>query len=187
MAKAIILLADGFEEVEAITVIDVLRRCDVELLIAGLGKEHVKSARGVKIIPDKSIDEVIESKDIESSDAVILPGGGKGVENLKKNEKVKKLLKAFMSRNKTIAAICAAPTALASFGLLKNRKATVYPGLENELKEAGAEHVDSKIVVDGNIITSKGPGTAFNFAFELAKELAGREKAEEVAKAMLFL
>jgi len=185
MAKAIILLADGFEEIEAITVIDVLRRCGVGLEIVGLRKGYVRSARGVKIIPDKSIDE-IANESIASFDAVILPGGGEGVENLKKSEKVRKLLNDFMSKSKQIAAICAAPTALASFGLLKNKKATVYPGLENELKEAGAEIANSKVIVDGNIITSRGPGTASDFAFEIARKLAGKEKTEEVAKAMLF-
>ncbi|OAG27364.1 DJ-1 family glyoxalase III [Thermodesulfatator autotrophicus] len=179
MAKVAILLAPGYEELEAVTVIDVLRRGGVDLVIAGLEDAPIPSARNVKIVPDTTVDQLSP----DELDMVILPGGLPGVENLKKDSRVKDLIQKMQEKGKKCAAICAAPGALAAFGVLKGKKATIYPSLKNELKEAKPE--DAPVVVDENIITSQGPGTAMPFAFTLLALLAGEEKAKEVAKQML--
>ncbi len=180
MPKVAILLAPGYEELEAVTVIDVLRRAGVEILITGLSDDPVPSAREVKIVPDTTIDQL----DPAELDMVVLPGGLPGVANLKKDPRVKELLDQVNQRGKVCAAICAAPGALASFGLLKGKKATIYPSLREELK--GAELSDAPVVVDGHVVTSQGPGTALSFAFKLAEILVGPEKAQKVAQAMLL-
>ncbi len=180
MAKVALLLAPGFEELEAVTVVDVLRRAGIECVIAGLDKDPVPSARNVKIVPDLTIEEL----DPEELELVVLPGGLPGVENLKRDPRVKELLEKMKSRGKMCAAICAAPGALAAFGLLEGKKATIYPTLRDELK--GAQIEEAPVVVDGNVVTSQGPGTALPFAFTLVELLAGREKASEVARQMLL-
>ena len=180
MAKAAILLAPGYEELEAVTVVDVLRRAGISCLIVGLTKEPVPSAREVKIVPDLSIDEL----KAEELDLVILPGGIPAVEKLKQDQRVKSLLEKMKEKGKICAAICAAPGALSSFGLLQGRKATIYPTLKEELK--GAQIEEAPVVVDGNIVTSQGPGTALPFAFKLVEILAGMEKAKEIAQQMLL-
>lgn len=179
MAKVAILLADGFEEVEAVAPIDVLRRAGVEVIIVGLKKDPVASARNVKIVPDATIEEI----NPEELDMVILPGGAGGVEKLKEDPRVEKLIKAMQEKRKFIGAICAAPTALAKFGILEGKKATVYPSLVEEIKPA--QFLNEPVVEDENIITSQGPGTALEFGLRLAERLVGKEKAREVAKRML--
>ncbi|RMH79906.1 MAG: DJ-1/PfpI family protein [Acidobacteria bacterium] len=179
MAKVAIVLAEGFEEVEAVAPIDVLRRAGVEVLIAGLTKDPVPSARNLRIVPDTTVDEL----KAEELDMVILPGGAGGVERIKKDPRVEMLLKQMEEKKKLIGAICAAPTALASFGLLKGRKATVYPSLVEDIKPA--EFVNQAVVEDQNIITSQGPGTALEFSLKLVEKLIGKEKAKEVAGRML--
>ncbi|MCS7262104.1 MAG: DJ-1/PfpI family protein [Aquificaceae bacterium] len=179
MPKVAVLLAEGFEEVEAVAPIDVLRRAGVEVVVAGLSPEPVASARGVKIVPDTTVDQLRA----EELDMVILPGGAGGVERLKQDPRVEELLKNMQEKNKLIGAICAAPTALAKFGLLQGKKATVYPSLVEEIKPA--QFIDQSVVEDQNVITSQGPGTALEFGLKLAEKLLGREKATEVAQRML--
>lgn len=179
MAKVAIVLAEGFEEVEAVAPIDVLRRAGVEVIIAGLTKDPVPSARNLKIVPDTTVDEL----KAEELDMVILPGGAGGVERIKKDPRVERLLKQMEEKKKLIGAICAAPTALASFGLLKGRRATVYPSLVDDIKPA--EFVNQAVVEDQNIITSQGPGTALEFSLKLVERLLGKEKAKEIAGRML--
>ncbi len=179
MAKVAILLAPGFEELEAVTVIDVLRRGGVEVVIAGLEEAPIPSARGVKIVPDVGIDKL----SADELDLVILPGGLPGVENLKKDPRVRKLIEEVRAKGKKCAAICAAPGALAAFGVLEGKRATIYPSLKEELK--GAQIEEAPVVVDGEVITSQGPGTALPFAFKLLEILAGEEKAREIAQQML--
>jgi 4-methyl-5(b-hydroxyethyl)-thiazole monophosphate biosynthesis len=180
MAKKVaILLAEGFEEVEAVAPIDVLRRGGVEVIIAGLTKDPVPSARNVKIVPDVSVDEL----NPDELDMVILPGGAGGVEKLKQDPRVERLVKAMEEKGKYISAICAAPTALAKFGILEGKKATVYPTLVEEIKPA--VFVDMPVVEDERVITSQGPGTALEFGLRLLEKLEGKEKAREVAKRML--
>jgi 4-methyl-5(b-hydroxyethyl)-thiazole monophosphate biosynthesis len=171
MVSAIMLLAPGFEEIETTTVVDVLRRCDVEVTIAGTEPNTIKGAHGMKLVSDISIDRV----NVKDFDAVICPGGNPGYVNLRKNSRVLAIIKEAFNSDKLVAAICAAPAVLADAGILKNRKCTIYPGMEIELEKGGGEPQKDLVVEDGNIITSQGPATAFLFAFRIAKRLADRK------------
>lgn len=179
MAKVLVPLAEGFEELEAVTVIDVLRRAGIEVITAGLHPGPVPSTRKVAVIPDTTID----TTRADDFDMIILPGGQPGSDNLNADIRIDKLLKDFDSANKLIGAICAAPTVLASAGLLNGRQATSYPSYRERL--GGAYYLDRAVVEDGKIITSKGPGTAMSFALAIVSRLAGNRAAEDVAKAML--
>jgi protein deglycase len=179
--KALVILADGFEEIEAISVIDILRRAGIEVTACGLDSKKVKGSKGIVIDSDK----ILEDDDIEY-DACILPGGMPGSENLAKSGKVKKILLDMANQGKIIGAICAAPAiVLAPFGVLDNKSATCYPGME----EAFADSTDFKaddIVIDGNIITSRGPATALKFAIALVDALCGNTVAQKIANATLL-
>ncbi len=148
------------------------------MVTAGLSGITVKGSSGVKIIADA------ELKNINPDEfaVIVLPGGYPGYVNLAESEKVLKIIKEFNSQNKMVAAICGAPTVLAKAGILNNRNATVYPGLEKELPNP----IDKKVVVDGNIITSQGPGTAMKFALKLVEILSGEDKAKEIKEQLLF-
>jgi len=174
MTSIIVFLAPGFEEIEASTIIDVLRRSNIKVTIVGLTSKEVKGAHAIKIIPDVNINEVI----LENYDAVILPGGSPGYKNLKKNKKVMEIIKKAFIKNKLIAAICAAPAVLSETGILKGKKCTIYPGMESELKKGGGIHQEKWIVEDGNIITSQGPATALPFAIKIVEKLTNKETAE---------
>ena len=171
MASAILLLAPGFEEIETTTIVDVLRRCNVEVTIAGIELNTIEGAHGMKLVSDISIDK-INVKDFE---AVICPGGNPGYMNLRKDPRVLAIIKEASNSDKLVAAICAAPAVLADAGILKNRKCTIYPGMEMELEKGGGEPQQDLVVEDGNIITSQGPATALLFAFRIAKRLADRK------------
>ncbi len=179
MKRVAVLLAPGYEEIEAVAPIDILRRAGVEVIIAGLTADPVPSARDVKIVPDTTVDNL----KAEELDMVILPGGAGGVENLKKDERVKKLVEEMRNKDKTVAAICAAPTALVAYGVLGSRRATVYPSLKDNL--GTAVYTEEKVVVDNGIVTSQGPGTAIEFGLKLVEILLGYEKAKEVAERIL--
>lgn len=174
--KAIIVLAEGFEEMEAVIPIDILRRAGVEVVVAGLTDLIIKGSRGVMIQADCLIEV-----HAEHADALILPGGGKGAENLAMSEKIKKIIREMHSQGRIIGAICAAPAVVLSpLGILSQKKATCFPDCA-ELFEKDVHYVDKSVVVDGNIITSKAAGTAFDFALALVKALLGEEKAAEVS------
>lgn len=179
MAKVAILLADGFEEVEAMTVIDVLRRADIEVVIAGLHDGHVASARKVKVIPD----ELIGNVRADDFDMVVLPGGQPGSDNLNADERVRALVRDFHGRGKLTGAICAAPYVLANAGVLDGKKATSYPSYRDKL--GSACYSEERVVEDGSVMTSRGPGTSFAFAFAIVERLAGKEKAQKIREAML--
>lgn len=171
-----LFLADGFEEVEAITPIDYIRRCDVEVCSVGINGKQIKGAHGLVIEADMEIDEYSSDENV---DMIILPGGLRGTENLKSNIKViEAIKKAYV--NSSIAAICAAPSILGQLGLLKGRKACCYPGFEKYLE--GAKISFEPVVVDNNIITSRGPGTAQQFSFEIIEYLTDREKSYEISQ-----
>jgi 4-methyl-5(b-hydroxyethyl)-thiazole monophosphate biosynthesis len=178
---ALLILAEGFEEVEAIGPVDFLRRAGVRVTIAGLTDLTVKSARHIGVAAD------ILLKDLkEMPDAVILPGGFSGATNLAKSREVAELVKKMNAAGKVVAAICAAPAAvLAPLGILDGKKATCYPGCESDFSKATV-HSMGRVVEDGNIITSQGPGTALEFAFVIAVRLAGKEMAETVRSKMLI-
>src|SRR5208283_1314712 len=154
MTQVVVLLADGFEEVEAMAIIDILRRADITVVIAGLHAGPVESARHVRVIPDTVIDTIRA----DNFDMLVLPGGQPGADNLNADERVKNLLREFRDKGKMTGAICAAPYVLANAGVLDGRQATVYPTFENRL--GNAKYLDKDVVADGPVLTSKGPGTA---------------------------
>lgn len=173
-----VFLAEGFEEIEAVTVIDILRREKFDVMVAGVNLNEITGSMGIKIKPDIDVLSVCQ-KDLQG---VVLPGGMPGMENLFKNDDIKKIIKYCWEKNLLIASICAAPSILGRMGILEGKKACCYPGFEKELK--GAKIVNEKVVTDGNIITSKGPGTAFDFAICIAEWLSGRPCSGRVRESM---
>ena len=176
--KILVPLANGFEEIEATTIIDILRRAELKVVTAGLSGITVKGSKEIKIIADELLDDI----NPEEFTAIVLPGGYPGYVNLAESEKLLEIIKELNSQNKMVAAICGAPTVLARAGILNNRNATVYPGLEKELPNP----LNKKVVVDGNIITSQGPGTAMEFALKLVEILSGEDKAKEIKEQLLL-
>ncbi len=181
MARALVFLAKGFEEIEACTIVDILRRCGVEVTMAGLAPDLVEGAHGIKFVPD----ETIEKADVKDFDAIVCPGGAPGYKNLRKNQRVIAMIKEAFNSNKLVAAICAAPAVLSDAGVLKGKACTIYPGMEGELEKGGGKPKKDIVVVDGNVITSRGPATALPFALKLAEKLAGKNVAENVRKKTL--
>lgn len=181
MKNVVLFLADGVEEVEAITVIDILRRGDVEIKTMSISKSLiVEGSHKVNIKADLLFDKEIA----ENADMIILPGGGVGTDNLKKHKELNEVVEYFVKNNKYTAAICAAPTVLGVKGLLTGKKAVCYPGLEEQLKQA--EIGNDNVVIDGKIITSKGPGTAMEFALKILEILKGTEVCESVKSGLLL-
>jgi protein deglycase len=173
--KVIVPLAPGFEEIETMAIIDILRRAEVEVYLAGTTEPPVASARGVKVIPDISID------DITDYDAVVLPGGNPGYMNLAGDERVLKLVKNAYKEGKYVAAICAAPSVLGKAGIMEGITATHYPGID----VIGAKYTSERVTRDGTIITSQGPGTAIDFALFLVEIFMGMATSETVREAIL--
>ena len=169
MAQVLIPLAVGFEEIEAVTLIDILRRAHIDVTIAGLDREQVCGAHGITVEADMLLDDV----ELSVFDMIVLPGGLPGAEHLAKSEKVQKILQYFDGDNKRIGAICAAPWALATAGVLKE-KYTCYPSFEKTIGKEGYIS-NSNVVYDHNIMTSRGPSTAMEFALAIVKELSGEE------------
>lgn len=179
MKNVVVFLADGAEEIEALSPVDMLRRAGADVTLAGVGKKEIICAHNVKIVCDKELSEVSG----EDFDMYVLPGGGLGTENLSHSELVLDTIKKAYSDGKTVAAICAAPSVLGKAGILKGKKATCYPGFEKYLE--GAEAVLGNVVCDGNIITSRGAGTAMSFSLALVEILYRKDKAEELRKAVI--
>jgi 4-methyl-5(b-hydroxyethyl)-thiazole monophosphate biosynthesis len=174
-------LAEGFEEIEAVTIVDVLRRGEVDVKTVSIGAKMLAGAHGIQLEADLVIDEA----DTEDCEMIVFPGGMPGTLNLKKDKRVTDVITAFASDSeKTVAAICAAPMILGGLGILKGKKATIYPGMEDGL--TGAEPCTDTVVKDGNIITSRAPGTAMEFALELITVLKGKAVAEEVRKGLVM-
>jgi protein deglycase len=177
--KAVVPMAAGFEEIEFSSIVDILRRAEVEILTAGLKDGLIEGAHGVRARADMSLDQV----EADNFDAIIIPGGSPGFINLSQDERVLNLLREMDKAGKYIAAICGGPSVLARAGVFRGRKATIYPGMEGMLE--GAESVDSRVVVDGKLITSKGPGTAMDFALKLVEILEGKDIMEEVKSGLV--
>ena len=180
-SKALVLLAPGFEEIESASIVDILRRCGIEVTIAGLRRDVVESSHGVKWIPDKFIEEV----DARDFDALICPGGSPGWENLRKDRRVLELVRKAYEAGKIVTAICGSPAVLTDAGILKGKSCTIYPGMEGELRKGGEKPKKGLVVSDGNVITSMGPATAIAFALEVAGRLANKRIVREVSKSML--
>lgn len=181
MTKAYVFLIDGFEEIEAIATIDILRRAEVETVTVSLDPERsVQGGHGIVVEADKMFDDA----DFRAADMLILPGGNVGSKKMLEHDALHETLKEAAASGTYVAAICAATMTLGKTGLVSGKKATCYPGVEKEL--TGADIVtDENVVIDGNIITSRGPATTIPFALKLAELLKGKEKADAVAKGML--
>ena len=176
-----VFLAEGFEEVEALTPVDVLRRAGCAVQTVGIGGRVVRGSPGTAVQADITDDEA-RLDDIEMA---VLPGGMPGAQNLERSPVVQRALEQCLAHGKYLAAICAAPFILGHKGVLSGKKATCYPGFEKELK--GARVTGAQTEVDGSIITGRGPGAAMAFALTLVKILVNQEKAEELAAAMCLL
>lgn len=175
-----VILAEGFEEMEAIVPIDVLRRAGVRVAIVGLKNSCVKSSRGIGIQTD-----VLFRQIQDLPDAVVLPGGLPGASNLAQSLELKEFLNRMDQEKKIIAAICAAPAAvLAPLGILDGKKATCYPGCEADFSKT-TRYVQQCVVTDGHLVTSQGPGTALEFSLELVKQLVGSDMARTLSEKML--
>ena len=170
-------LAPGFEEVEALTPADYLRRCGQEVVLVGVGSQVVTGSHGLTVHWNCIAEEAEEIPDM-----IILPGGLPGTRNLEQNAYVAKKIEACYWGGKYVAAICAAPSILGHMSLLEGKRATCYPGFEKEL--LGAEVVTEPVVTDGKIITARGAGVANQFAFALAEALCGKEAADELKAAV---
>lgn len=173
-----VFLANGFEEIEALSVVDILRRAELNVTTVGVGGTKVNGAHGITVVAD------IEDKSVttDNMQGVVLPGGMPGTLNLEKSPIVKAAINYCRDNNKRIMAICAAPSIIGHMGLLNGKKAVCYPGFENEL--AGASLGNLAVEVDGNIITSKGPGTAIEFALEIVKEYKDAKTAKSIKDAL---
>src|SRR5512135_2734463 len=180
MPRVAVILADGFEEVEAMAVIDVLRRAEIDTVIASLHDGNVTSARQVKVIPDT----VIDSVRADDFDMIVLPVGQPGSDNLNADARVPKLIRQFSLKGKITAAICAAPYVLANAGVLAGKRVTSYPTYKDRL--GGGVYEEKSVVVDGNVLTSRGAGTALNFGLAIVEKIVGREKALKIRDDMLI-
>lgn len=176
MASVLVPLAPGCEELEAVTIIDLLRRGGIEVVTAGLDSGPIQCSRGVVLMPDVSFASALS----RSYDMVVLPGGGPGADRLDSDPRIERLLKQMAAEGHYVAAICAAPKVLARIGLLDGKLATSYPGFVDKMKLPTVTYVTKPVVHDGKIITSRGPGTAMDFALHLVEVLAGKAKREEV-------
>lgn len=176
MSNVLIPLAQGCEELEAVTVIDLLRRAGITVVTAGLDDKPVKASRGVVLIPDTTLDKALT----HAFDMVVLPGGLPGADHLNNDPRIRQLLQAMAKQGKYTAAICAAPKVLANAGLLDNKSATSYPGVLENMRLSTLKFIDAPVVKDGKVITSRGPGTAMDFALELIESLVGAAKRREV-------
>jgi len=180
MASVIVPLAEGCEELEAITILDLLVRAGVTVVSAGLNSGPVKCARGTVIVPDMTLDDALK----QDYDMMVLPGGLPGADHLMQDKRIQQRLKEMNSRNEFIAAICAAPKVLASAGLLTNKKVTCYPGTLDAFDIEGLQVSENAIEKDGNVITSRGPGTAMDFTLHLIEVLTSAANRKEVERAL---
>lgn len=184
MAKVAVFIADGSEEVEAITPVDLLRRAKVDVdIVSIMPTLEISASRDVKITADKLIDDI----DFDEYDLLVLPGGVRGTNNLNACEALKKQIVRFYDQGKGIAAICAAPTVFAGLGILNGKTSTCNPGFWEELRANGANVIeDSKVVVNGNIITSQAMGTSVDFGLALVGFLCGEEEKEALRTNIRF-
>ncbi len=176
----LMFLAPGFEEIEAIATLDILRRCEIEALTVGVYGKTVTGSHGVTVTCDCVENDI---PPLSFAEAVILPGGMPGTLNLEKSSFVKDTVTAASKAGNLVCAICAAPSILGHLGLLNGKKATCYPGFENELQ--GATKVNDPVVLDGNIITAEGAGAAYLFGLKIAECLKGKVKADKIKDSML--
>ena len=181
MGKVYVFLAEGFEEIEGLTVVDLLRRANIETeMVSVMEGKQIKGSHGIKV----TADSMFADCDFSDADILVLPGGMPGTLNLGNHDGLCELLKKHYGENKMIAAICAAPSIFGQLGFLKGRIATCYPGFESKLE--GAIVCATKVAVDGHVITSRGLGTAIEFALKLIEVLVGLEKAMEIREGIIY-
>jgi 4-methyl-5(b-hydroxyethyl)-thiazole monophosphate biosynthesis len=178
MKTVLVLFAEGSEELEAISIVNILRRAEIAVTLAGLEPGPLRGSRGTMLMPDTTLDEAMA----HSYDMVVLPGGQPGTNNLKADPRVLKLMQKMAHQGKYVAAICAAPSVLASAGLLDGKQATCFPGALDNFPQV--KQRPSAVVEDGKLITSRGPGTAMDFALTLAERLVGEKKRRAVEAAL---
>ena len=181
MKTVCVPLAPGFEEIEAVTIIDVLRRAGITVVVAGTEPGPIRGSHGIAITPDTTVGEV----DAETLDMVALPGGMPGTLKLRDSPAVRALLARLSSRGRYTAAICAAPTVLAAEGLLDGKRATSHPSVREQLELAGVAYREDAVVEDGAVVTSRGAGTAMAFALRLVSLLTDDETAARLRSAMV--
>lgn len=182
MANVYVFTADGFEEIEGLTVVDLMRRAGAQVQMVSISDGlAVKGSHGIEIKADTFFDDV----DFDQADLLVLPGGMPGTLHLGEHEGLTGLLQDFAAKGKRVAAICAAPSVLGGLGLLKGKRAVCYPGFEDKL--TGTQVEMEEVVTDGCITTSRGLGTAIPFALELISLLFGPEKAEEIKKSVIYM
>ena len=181
--KVLVILAEGAEEMEVVIPVDVMRRAKISVTLAGLkSDENVKCSRNIVLKPDTALASV--ANDI--FDAVLIPGGGNGAKNLADDETVGLVLKKHSDAGKIVAAICAGPTAVAKHGIGNGKKVTSHPSVKSVMEEAGYDYSEDRVVVDGSLITSRGPGTAFELAFAMIEALINKEAVEALKPGMLI-
>jgi len=178
--RVLVPLAEGFEEIEAVAIVDVLRRAEVEVVVAGLTSRRVVGAHGMALEADALLAEV----DATTFDMLVLPGGMPGTVHLLEDERVLAAVRELHARGRTTAALCAAPRVLATAGVLAGREVTSHPSVRGMLAPAEVR-ANPRVIRSGTIVTSQGPGTAIEFALELVRELAGHERAEALAAGMI--
>jgi len=179
MKKVIVAVAPGFEEIETITCIDILRRSGARVTVAGVEGAIMEGSRGVKILPDCSLDDVVPAE----FDMIILPGGQPGTTHLQNDPRVIRIVCEMHATGKTIAAICAAPLVLLSAGILEGRRVTSHPSVRDQMD--AVEYSENRVEVDGNIVTSQSPGTAMEFAMQLVEILFGADRVAIVNKGVI--
>ncbi len=174
-----VFLADGFEEVEAVATIDMLRRCELDVMTVGVGSQLVVGSHSMGLVCDADAKNLVPGDELQ---AVVLPGGMPGTLNLEDSDKVNEFLDFAKENDRFICAICAAPSILGHKGFLKNKKATCFPGFEKELD--CSEYTGDFVTVDGKIITAKGAGAAIDFGLKIAEQFVGADKALKVGKSI---
>ena len=180
MASVLVPLAQGCEELEAVTVVDLLRRADIDVVTAGLDTQPVRAARGMLLVPDTTLDAALQ----QDFDMIVLPGGLPGADYLRDDARVIAVLKKMAAADKYTAAICAAPRVLAQAGLLDGKRATSFPGALDIDAVPGIDYQQAAVVIDGKVITSRGPGTAMDFALTLVETLVGKQRRDQVEAAL---
>lgn len=181
MPRVLVPLVQGCEELEAVTIIDLLRRAGIEVVVAGLVPGIVKASRGTQLVPDTTLDAALQGE----YDMVVLPGGMPGAQHLKDDARIIALLQKMAATNRHIAAICAAPTVLAAAGVLSGKAATGYPGFLEKMNLHDVKLSSDAVVRDGRVITSRGPGTAMDFALCLVEILSGLDVRRQIESALV--
>lgn len=185
MKKVHVFLANGFEMVEALAVVDILRRAGIEVTTISIGDKIVISSHKVPIVADTTFEEAGKNRIIDDADMIFLPGGMPGTRNLEADERLLSLIKKYYEDNKLLAAICAAPSIYGHLGLLKGCNATCFPGFEKDLYDANV--TGGRVEVAGRIITGKGMGTAIELGLKITEILVSKEKADEIAHTIQFI